>query len=362
MLLIFCLPLLQSCTVIPRSGPTQHDVYKSRLYIPIVPLTLNIAKITQKHTKKIWIAPDKFAHNNYESLGVGDKLDINIWENATEGLFTGNQKGPASLGPVIISEKGTIYIPYVGQVTALGLTPQQLQEKLTSILENKVINPQIAIKKIEAVSKQISIQGVVPKSGMYEISPGRYKLVQFVAEAGGSTIAPELTEVMLERKGQQFKTSLAHLFNSSPMNISLKPGDNVILTEVRRSFVALGSTGIQNLIKFPKSELSLIEAISLAQGLNDEKANPSSVFVLRYEANSILEIMTPSTRKRTLNAYSPVIYSLNMKHMGALFSAQQFQIRDGDLILTTNAPYTNVRKLLSSLSPAIGLGANFAAA
>ncbi|WP_419421338.1 hypothetical protein ACNVED_14850 (plasmid) [Legionella sp. D16C41] len=48
-----------------------------------------------------------------------------------------------------------------------------------------------------------------------------------------------------------------------------------------------------------------------------------------------------------------------MRQMNAVFAAQQFKIRDGDLIITTDAPYTNIRKIFSSLSPAIGLGRSF---
>lgn len=359
-LLIVFYPLLLSCTVLPRSGPTKNDVYKSSYgQIPIIPITLNVSKITNINTLHPWIYPNKTEFINYETLDIGDKVDINIWENSSEGLYTGDKKGAANLGPSVISGTGDIYIPYVGKVKAAGNTIDQLQQKMTLILKNKVINPQVIVKKIEGLSKQISIQGVVSKPGTFEIMPGRHNLISLLAEAGGSTILPELTEVMLERKGRKFKTTLVDIFQLPHKNIDLHPGDNIILSEINRSFTVLGATGIQKLIKFPKKELSLIEAIALADGLSDEIANPSHVFLLRYEKNKILNLLAPADRRRLLKGSSQVIYELNMKQMQSVFSAQQFKMRDGDLIISTDAPYTNVRKILSSLSPAIGLGRTF---
>ena len=348
--------LLLSCTILPRSGPTKSDVYQgSYSHIPIIPINTTTLRIISLNNFSPWI----FSHNlpaiNYETLDIDDKIDISIWENASERLYTGNKHGPSNLGPLVISGAGNIYIPYVGKIKASGNTIEQLQRKLTLILKNKVINPQVIVRKVEGLSKKISIQGVVAKPGTFELTPGRHDLVSFLAEAGGSTIIPELTEVAIERRGKQFKTTLLNIFQSHHKNIDLYPKDNIILSEINQFFTSLGATGSQKLIKFPKSELSLIEAIALAEGLSDEMANPSHVFLLRYEKNQIVNSLIP-TSKIAMNRNSPVIYELNMRQIQSIFSAQQFRIRNGDLILTTDAPYTNVRKIFSSLSPAIGLG------
>lgn len=347
--------LLSGCAILPRSGPSKSDVYQSSYrHIPIIPITAKTSKISNLNNFYPWIYSRNSTKINYETLDIDDKLDINIWENASEKLYTGSQQGPSNLGPLIISGTGNIYIPYVGKVKASGNTIDQLQQKLTLMLKNKVINPQVIVKKVEG-SKKISIQGVVAKPGTFELTPGHHDLMSLLAEAGGSTMPSELTEVALERKGKKFKIVLSDIFQSQHKNIDLYPKDNIVLSEISRSFISLGATGSQKLIKFPKSELSLIEAIALAEGLNDEMANPSHVFLLRYEKNQILNTLIPSS-KLANNGYSPVIYELNMRQMPAVFSAQQLKIRDSDLVITTDAPYTNVRKMFSGLSPAIGLG------
>ncbi|WP_165482813.1 polysaccharide biosynthesis/export family protein [Legionella gresilensis] len=360
LIVVFFYPLLSSCTILPRSGPTKFDVYKSSYgQIPIIPVNLTVSRIVNLNSLSTWLPLEQTKLINYETLDIGDKLDIAIWENATEGLYTGEQKGAANLGPTVISETGNIYIPYVGKVKAAGNTLEQLQQKLTLILKNKVINPQVIIKKIEGISKQVAIQGVVTKPGTFEIMPRRHDLISVLAEAGGSTLAPELTEVMLERNGEKYKTTLIDIYQSPHKNINLYPRDNIILSEINRSFTVLGATGIQKLIKFPKSELSLVEAIALAEGLSDEVANPSGVFLLRYEKAEIINLLPSSLGIRLLKIDSQVIYELNMRQVQSVFAAQHFKIRDGDLIITTDAPYTNIRKILSSLSPAVGVGRSF---
>lgn len=354
--LFFIQLLLSGCTVLPRSGPSRSDVYQSSYQrIPIIPISPIFAKETNVTNLSPWIYARPLSAKQYETLDIDDKIEIHIWENASEKLYSDNKQGASNLGPLIISGKGNIYVPYIGKVKASGHTVEQLQQKLTSCLKNKVINPQVFVEKMEGFSKRISIQGIVNKPGIFELTPGRHDLISLLAQAGGSTIPPELTEVLLERGGKKYSTTLSSLFHTTNKNIALRPKDNIVLSEISQSFTSLGATGSQKLIKFPKSELTLIEAIGLAEGLSDEMANPSHVFLLRYEQNRILDRLIPSSKARIEGA-SPVIYKLNMRHMESVFSAQQFQIRNGDILITTDAPYTNVRKVLSSLSPAIGLG------
>lgn len=351
-ILLTLITSLMACSILPRSGPTTTDVYLSSFYqLPIIPIDLDLATRTKVPCASWPSSPLKKAIC-YDVLGMGDKIEISIWENATEGLYTGEKKGVAHLEPAIINASGKIFIPYVGNIQVAGLSPDALQKKLTHILKNKMMDPQVEINSVERLSKQITIQGAVAKPGIFELKPGRHDLISLLGEAGGSTLPPELTEIRLERQGRQYQTTLLELFQRPMLNLNLYPGDHLMASEMNHSFSALGATGVQKLIKFPKSELSLIEALALANGLSDDLANPSHVFLLRFEHN---EILHPDP-ERPSEGCSQVIYAMNMRNMQSVFAGQQFQIRDGDLIIATNAPYTNVRKILSSLSPAIALG------
>ena len=204
--------LFKSCSL-PRSGPTQQDIqYKSYLAgIRIIPLTTKTAQLVNEETMKkgpLLTSPTKAFE--YEQLGIGDKLDITVWEAAAEGLYTGG-KSISQFGKDTINGKGQIYVPYVGMIIA-GNTVEQLQKNLTTMLRKKAINPQIIIKQVEGSSRRVSIQGVVAKPGTFDLTPEQHDLVTLLAAAGGSTVIPELTEVIIERKGQRTSRSLAEIF------------------------------------------------------------------------------------------------------------------------------------------------------
>ena len=345
---------LAGCTILPRSGPTTQDVYKSTNEIPIVPINLGIVSITNLVTPYTWIKSSPLSDSHYDILGVGDTIKISVWEHADEGLYSGDKKGVSHLDSSLIDASGALFVPYVGRVRAAGLSTYALQKKLRHVLKNKMLNPQVVVSKVEILSQQITIQGIVAKPGTYVLKPGNHDLISLLGESGGATLSPELTEIMLTRRGKYYQTTLLDLFKKQKYNISLHPHDHIMVSEINRSFSVLGATGRQQLIKFPKNELRLIEALALAQGLDDDLANPSHVFLLRTEARDIISRFAPNNRLQ--NGHSQIIYELNMRKLACVFAAQQFKVRDKDVILATNAPYTNVRKILSSLSPAIALG------
>ena len=66
------------------------------------------------------------------TIGVGDLVIVTIFEAAAGGLFSGDPGtvGAAksvSLPPQPVARDGTLSVPYVGQVSAAGLTPAQVQ-------------------------------------------------------------------------------------------------------------------------------------------------------------------------------------------------------------------------------------------
>ena len=49
----------------------------------------------------------------------------------------------------------------------------------------------------------------------------------------------------------------------------------------------------------------------------------------------------------------PVVYRINMKDPNSLFVTQAFRMRNRDLVYVSNAPFTEVQKVLSVFSAAI---------
>lgn len=348
---------LLACAL-PRSGPTAREIRQNSELngIPIIPVLLYTEQFSKVNAQTFLSENHNLSKNlNINELGVGDKIEITIWESAAEGLYTGSQRGAANLGVSTIDRAGNVFIPYIGNIKVAGYSAEQFRQNLMIALQNKVIDPQVTVKLIERPSKHVSIQGVVSKSGLFELSNGQNTLVSLIAEAGGTQVSPDLVEVIIERQGLQIKKSLAGIYHNPSENIELSPGDSIFLTEIKRTFSVLGASGTQSLVKFPKPELTLIEAIALSGGLQDEQANPTGVFILRTESPEVFAKLTDTTKtERTAKDY-PVIYELNMKNPAAITAARQFNIRDGDTLIVSNAPYTEIRKVLSGFTTVLSV-------
>jgi polysaccharide export outer membrane protein len=89
-------------------------------------------------------------------------------------------------------------------------------------------------------------------------------------------------------------------------------------------------------IAFDSDRLTLIEALSRAGGPEGEKADPTGVFVFRYEASASGEV--------------PVIYRLNLLNPQSYFAAQRFAMREKDVMLIANSKSNQIGKIIQMLN------------
>ena len=145
------------------------------------------------------------------------------------------------------------------------------------------------------------------------------------------------------------------MINDSSENIYLLPNDLVVLDREPQSVVVLGAANRNAQVPFGKADLTLAEAMGNAGGLTDIQADPSGVFVLRYETPAVVASMKnvnalTEVNNPTPHALMPVIYRINMKHLEGLFAAQAFKLEDRDLIYVANADAVQLNKLIRLLS------------
>ena len=87
------------------------------------------------------------------------------------------------------------------------------------------------------------------------------------------------------------------------------------------------------------------------------RADPSGVFVIRYERPADydqLGFRRPDTGALLL---VPTIYRVNMRDPNSFFLARRFPIRNKDILYVSNAPATEVQKVVAVLLPFLGIGA-----
>ena len=136
-------------------------------------------------------------------------------------------------------------------------------------------------------------------------------------------------------------------------NIFMRPND--VLTVIRdpQQFIAFGATGRNEQVPFDAEGINLAQALAKAGGLLDYRADASGVFVFRYETADVARQVLPDAARPQRGQATPIVYRLNLKDPNGLFMAQRFRIFNRDLIYVSNAPLTEVEKVMQVFNMAV---------
>jgi polysaccharide export outer membrane protein len=274
----------------------------------------------------------------------GDRLTVTVFENVQNGLF-GAGGVPAVLGPIVVDQAGDIFVPYGGTIPAAGLGVSALRERITERLSGQTPDPQVSVLRDPGDGATVSIVGTNAQ-GIYPITQSTAHLSEMIARAGGVRTAPTVTEITVVRGSRRGTIWLSDLNESLADDIFLRDGDRVIVQEDRRRFSLLGAFRAPGLVEFPKPKLSALEAVAHARGLNPNTADPTGVFVLRRELPAVAAAVSGRGPFETAQR---MVYVLNLTAPNGLFLAQDFQIRDGDAVYVSEAPYAQFSRVLSAL-------------
>lgn len=354
--------LVAACGL-PRSGPNKREIYagsvdsKGDAYI--VPVTPAVSAATA-------IQPTFGFSDGFRNAGVvasdmisaGDTVNITVFENVKDDPLLGNTgQRVASLSSIQVDGQGYIFIPYAGRIKAAGQTNEGLRQAITRKLEDQTPDPQVSVSRTAGVGSTVSISGQAGANGVYPIDASTRTLATMLAKSGGVTIDPGVAIVRVTRGGHTGKIWLKDLYENPSLDIALRPGDKIMIEEDSRQFIALGATGTQSTVPFESATMSALEAIATVGGLSTNAADPKGVFVLRDEAESIARTVL---KKPDLIGDQRIIYVLNLTEPTGLFEARDFQIRDGDTLYVTEAPYVQWQKTLGAITGSTAVASNLA--
>ena len=178
-----------------------------------------------------------------------------------------------------------------------------------------------------------------------------------LAKSGGVSLDPDVAIVRVTRGAKTGRIWLKDLYEKPALDIALRPGDQIVIEEDSRTFTALGATGGQNLVPFKSESLSALEAIATVGGLATSTADPTGVFVLRDETEDIAKAVLG---RNDLVGDQRIVYVLDLTEPTGLFEARDFQIRDGDTLYVTEAPFVQWQKTLSAITGTTGAATDIA--
>ena len=361
-LLVTAVAMLASCGL-PRSGPSKREIYAGSVDqkgdAHIVPVTPTVSQATAISTK-YGFGPAFLEAGliGSDTLSPGDAVTITVYENVKENPLLGNAgQRITALNEVQVDGEGYIFIPYAGRIRAAGQTPEGLRQAITRLLETQTPDPQVSVARQAGEGSSVSISGIGSGAGVYSIESSTRTLATMLAKSGGISIDPDSVIIRVTRGSHSGQAWLKDLYENPSLDIALRPGDKIFVEADSRSFIALGATGTQNVIPFESETLSALEAIATVGGLSTGSADPTGVFILREES----DVVTNAILGRSdLVGDQRVIYVLDMTEPTGLFEARDFQVRDGDTLYVTEAPFVQWQKTLAAITGTAGAATNLA--
>jgi polysaccharide biosynthesis/export protein len=175
------------------------------------------------------------------------------------------------------------------------------------------------------------------------------------ASVGSSITAPVYeTFVRLSRGGVTATIPFEQLVADPAEDIYARPGDVLTLVRIPQTFSVFGATGRNATITFGAENITLSQALAKSQGLRDDLANPKGVFLFRYEPASIIRALDQPLAAHTEDGLSPVAYRFDLADAKSYFLADEFPVRDKDVIFVADAASAQVQKLFTVLSMVTG--------
>jgi polysaccharide export outer membrane protein len=384
--LLFFLP---GCTFLPSSGPSgfmiRHKAGKLGYeLLPIDGATLQAIASTSgkadymaaggRKSDRMFGARGLDALNAPTShkIALGDVISIAIYETDS-ALFRSSLAAGAggalsvnpmtALPPQVIDQSGEITVPFVGRVRALGKLSRDVEVEIRDGLKLKTADPQVVVTVLERRGGNLaSITGDVRQPSQIQIALAGTRLLDAIAQAGGTPSAPHDTMVTVTRGGTTRSDPLQEVYDSPAKNIFLQPADTVVLRKRALSFMAFGSTGRVGSYPIPIEDINLSEAVAQSGGPADLQANPATIFVYRQEPAGLLRQL--GKEPRLPGETVPIVYQLDLHNPEGFFYANNFTVRDRDVIFYGAAGSAGVQKFMSLintfLAPALG-GAGAAA-
>ena len=154
-------------------------------------------------------------------IGAGDLLEIKVFGS------------PELDRTVSVSGKGMIDFPFLGWISAEGLTVEDLTKSLEQGLGGCcLVNPQVNIRVLEYNAQQVYLFGEVQKPGVYQLKKGR-TLMELIIEAEGVTRKAAKGRVYILRRGksERIKIDLDDIIRNSRKDVPLQPGDMIYVPE-----------------------------------------------------------------------------------------------------------------------------------
>ena len=351
---------------LPSAGPSEEEVKKIAQQpangIRVVELTGAVARQVRASEARVLFSTlwGQTLKPGF-SIGAGDVLEVSVWEAPPASLFSTTVLEPRGgsnatsrvtvLPEQMVNSAGTINMPFVGAVRAAGRNSQDIEADITERLKGKANQPQVLVRVIRNVTSNVTVVGEVANSTRMPLTASGERLLDALAAAGGVRQPVGKMTLQVTRGNSVLALPLDAIIADPRQNIVLQPGDVVTALHQPFSLTILGATGKNEEINFEAQGITLAQALGRAGGMQDQRANASGVFVFRFENPAAVDAAPAGMA--TVDGRVPVVYTVNLKDPAMFFVAQDFPMRNRDVLYVSNAPAAELQKFLNIVSSVI---------
>jgi len=294
-----------------------------------------------------WITTS--AGSRSQIIAPGDMVSISIWDSNDNSLLTAPEQRVVGLEEMRVAANGTIFMPYIGDTRIAGMSPQAARVRLQSELEAIVPSAQVQLSMAAGRGNSVDLVGGVSSPGSYPLPDRSYTVLSLISEGGGVRSDLNNPQIRLMRQGNLFGTSITRLYSEPNLDTRLVGGDQVIVENDRRYFLSLGAAGRQDQHPFEQDIVTALDAMAIIGGVNSSRADPEGILILREYPASALRAGERGPRMER------VVFTLDLTTSDGLFSARNFRINSGDLVLATESPVRSVQTIFGLVGSVFGL-------
>ena len=260
-----------------------------------------------------------------------DRIDLVVWDSEDNSLLTAPQAKLVDITGLRVTERGQIFVPYIGYLRVADRTPDAARQLVEREMAAIVPSAQVQLTVTPGTRGSVSLVGGGATPGSYPLPEGNFTVLGLISQGGGPAGNLRNPQVRLIRGGNTYVASLDSLLKSPAQDTVLRGGDKVALMEDERYFRALGASGAEQLVYFEKDEISALDALSLIGGLQDARANPKGILVMReYPPTAVrLDDGGPDNAR--------TVFTIDLTTSDGIFSAGRFPIQTGDTVMVTEA-------------------------
>jgi polysaccharide export outer membrane protein len=170
-------------------------------------------------------APAKEADKGQEAeyrLRPGDVVQVFVW------------KEPDLTRDVTVRVDGRITMPLLGDVEAVGKTPQDLGNELATRLQKLLENPVVTVSLAQPNSSRFFVIGMVNQPGGFPLT-GHVTVLQALALAGGFKDFAKTDKILIVRGGSGPPTATPFNYkkiedgSDLAQNAALRAGDTILV-------------------------------------------------------------------------------------------------------------------------------------